>query len=104
MIRDHFWIYLLVMAGITYLIRMLPMILIKEKIKNRYLLSFLHYIPYTVLAAMTVPAIFYATDLVPALVGFGVALICAYLEQSLVKVAAFGCVGVLVTEFILRFI
>lgn len=102
MIRDDFWIYLLVMAGVTYLIRMLPMVLIKEKIKNRYVLSFLHYIPYTVLAAMTVPAIFYATNLIPAIVGFAVAVVCAYFKQSLVKVAAFSCVGVLAAELVMR--
>ena len=58
MIRDGFFVYILVMAGITYLIRMLPMVLIKKKITNRFVLSFLHYIPYTVLSVMTVPAIF----------------------------------------------
>lgn len=104
MIRDGFLIYLLVMAGVTYLLRMLPMVLIKDKIKNRFILSFLHYIPYTVLAAMTVPAIFYATDFVPAVVGFVVAVFCAYFRQSLVKVAAFSCVGVLVAEMVMRVI
>lgn len=102
MVRDGFWIYLLVMAGVTYLLRMFPMVLIKEKIKNRFVLSFLHYIPYTVLAAMTVPAIFYATNLIPAMVGFLVAVVCAYFGQSLVKVAAFSCVGVLITELLMR--
>ena len=77
MVRDGFWIYLLVMAGVTYLLRMFPMVLIKEKIKNRFVLSFLHYIPYTVLAAMTVPAIIYATNLIPAMVGFLVAVVWA---------------------------
>jgi len=104
MIRDGFWIYLLVMAGVTYLLRVLPMILIKEKIKNRYILSFLHYIPYTVLAAMTVPAIFYTTNFIPAVVGFLVAVVCAYFGQSLVKVAAFSCVGVLVTELLINWL
>ena len=60
--NSNFFIYLLVMAGVTYLVRAIPMALIKEKIKNKFVLSFLHYIPYTVLSAMTVPAIFYATD------------------------------------------
>ena len=60
--RPDFFIYLAVMAGVTYLVRAVPLILVKKPIKNRFLLSFLHYIPYAVLAAMTVPAIFYATD------------------------------------------
>ena len=53
--------YLLVMAGVTYLIRDLPLVLVRKKIKNRFLQSFLYYIPYTVLSAMTFPAILYAT-------------------------------------------
>ena len=101
MIRDGFFVYILVMAGITYLIRMLPMVLIKKKITNRFILSFLHYIPYTVLSVMTVPAIFYATEFVPACIGFAVALICAFREKSLVTVALVACVGVLLTQMIL---
>ena len=58
----QFWIYLLVTAGVTYLVRMLPLVLVKGKIRNRFVLSFLHYIPYAVLSVMTIPAIFYATQ------------------------------------------
>ena len=54
--------YLLVMAGVTYLIRALPFVLVNKKIENRFLNSFLYYIPYTVLAAMTFPAILYGTN------------------------------------------
>ncbi|MBO5908570.1 MAG: AzlD domain-containing protein [Clostridia bacterium] len=104
MFRPEFFLYLLTMAGVTYLIRMLPLVLIKEKIKNKYILSFLDYIPYTVLASMTVPAMFYATNIVPAVVGFVVAIICGYLEQSLVKVAAFSCLSVFITEMIITYI
>ena len=53
--------YLLVMAIVTYLIRVIPLVLVKHKIKNKFFNSFLYYIPYTVLAAMTIPAIFTAT-------------------------------------------
>ena len=56
-----FWIYLLILAGSTYLIRALPFALLKRKISNVYVRSFLHYIPYAVLAAMTLPAALYAT-------------------------------------------
>ena len=100
-----FFMYLLVMAGVTYLVRAIPMSLIKEKIKNKFVLSFLHYIPYTVLSAMTVPAIFYATDSpVTAAVGFVVALVAAFFERSLVQVAGLACLGVLVTEIVMKFI
>ena len=103
--NSKFFIYLLVMAGVTYLVRAIPMALIKEKIKNKFVLSFLHYIPYTVLSAMTVPAIFYATDSpITAAVGFIVALVAAFFERSLVQVSALSCLGVLVTEIIMRFI
>ena len=95
--------YLLVMAGITYLIRMVPLVLVKEKIKNRYLLSFLHYIPYAVLSAMTVPAIFYATSSpVSASLGFIIALVLAYFEKSLLTVAVGASVAVFIAEAIMR--
>lgn len=101
----NFWIYLLVMAGITYLIRMLPMVLIKHKIKNRFILSFLYYIPYTVLSVMTIPAIFYSTsNIVSAITGFLAAVIMSYFGRSLVKVAATSCAVVFVTEYIMKFI
>ena len=93
------------MVGVTYLIRMVPLVAIKGKIKNKFILSFLDYIPYTVLAAMTVPAMFYATEnMIPAAVGFVVAVIFGLMEQSLVKVASFSCLGVLITELIIRYI
>ncbi|MBQ8884730.1 MAG: AzlD domain-containing protein, partial [Oscillospiraceae bacterium] len=63
-------VYILVMAGVTYLIRMLPFTLFRKKIKSKFLQSFLYYIPYAVLSAMTIPAIFYSTgDIITAVVG-----------------------------------
>ena len=103
--NNNFWIYLLVMAGITYLIRMIPMVLIKDKIKNKYVLSFLYYVPYTVLSVMTIPAIFYATSSVySAVAGFLAAMVMAYFGKSLLKVAATSCVVVFVVEFIMNLI
>lgn len=98
---ERFIIYLLVTAGVTYLIRMIPLVLMKGKIRNRYILSFLHYIPYSVLAVMTIPAIFYATDSpIPAIAGFIVAVIMAYKGKRLVSVAAMACVTVLLCSLI----
>ena len=98
-----FGIYLIAMAGITYLIRMLPLVLVNKKIKNKYILSFLYYIPYAVLTVMTIPAIFYSTSYkLSAIVGFVIAFILAYINKSLVTVAALSCVGVFVTELILK--
>ena len=76
---------LLVSAGVTYLVRAVPLVLIKKKITNRFLRSFLYYIPYAVLAVMTVPAMFYATD-----------------RKSLLTVAASACGAVLAVELLLR--
>ena len=101
MIHDHFWVYLLVTAGTTYLVRMLPLVLMKGKITNRFVLSFLHYIPYAVLSVMTIPAIFYATGtMVPAAVGFAVAMVLAWRGGSLLQVAAASCAAVLVCQLI----
>lgn len=97
--------YLIVMAGITYLIRMLPLVLFKRKINNKYVLSFLYYIPYAVLSAMTVPAIFSSTSsAISALFGFIVAFILAYFEKSLLTVAALSSLTVFIAEFALKII
>ena len=55
------WLYIVVMAGVTYLIRMLPLALLRKKLRSRFIKSFLFYVPYAVLAVMTVPAIFEAS-------------------------------------------
>ena len=81
-------VYVAVMAGVTYLIRMLPLTLFRSKIKSRFLRSFLHYIPYTVLSAMTFPAIFYSTgNTVTAAIGTIAALITAFFGLPLIIVA-----------------
>ena len=100
-----FLLYLLVMAGVTYLIRLLPMLFIRHKIENRFVRSFLYYVPYAVLSAMTVPAIFFATEyLVSAIIGTAVAVVLALFKKSLVTVAA-GAVGaVLVTELVILYV
>lgn len=98
----NFYIYLLTTAGVTYLVRMLPLVLMKGKIKNRFLLSFLHYIPYAVLSVMTIPAIFTATgDTRTAAAGFVAAMVLAWKGKSLLTVAAAACTAVLLAELIL---
>lgn len=94
--------YILVMAGVTYLIRALPLTLFRKKIKNRFLLSFLNYIPYAVLGAMTVPAIFYSTgSMASAVLGFFAAVILAYMEKGLLTVALAACMVVFIAERLL---
>lgn len=103
MLSLQFLGYLLITAGVTYLVRMVPLVLVKRKIRSRFLLSFLYYVPYAVLTAMTVPAIFYATDSpVSAAVGFLAALLAAYFEKSLLFVAVSASVAVFFTEYLLR--
>lgn len=81
-------VYIIVMAGVTYLIRMIPFTFFRKKIKSRFFRSFLYYIPYAVLSAMTIPAIFYTTHNVwTATAGTAVALLLAFLEMPLIVVA-----------------
>lgn len=102
---DNFLIYLLVMAGVTYLIRMLPLLLVRKQIENKFLRSFLYYIPYAVLSAMTIPAIFYSTEnTVSAIVGTAVAIALAYFRRSLLTVAASAVVSVFVTELLMTYL
>ena len=79
----NYAIYLFVAAGITYLIRMVPLVLVKKKIKNKYILSFLYYIPYAVLSVMTFPGIFYSTSsVISAAIGTAIALIVVEIGRS----------------------
>lgn len=99
----HFLISLSVIAGTTFLIRMLPFELIRKKIENRFIRSFLTYIPYAVLTAMTIPAIFYATSsVISAATGLITAVILALCKRGLTTVAACSCAAVLLTELLLK--
>ena len=105
MIRPEFFLYLLVMAGVTYLIRMLPLVLFKKKIKNRFVLSFLHYMPYAVLSVMTIPAMLYATgSIIAGAVGMLVALVSAYFNRSLITVALLTCIAAYITQVVINLI
>lgn len=96
-----FFLYLLTLAGSTYLIRVIPFVAIKNKINNRFIRSFLAYIPYAVLTAMTIPAVFYATNWwAGAAAGLIVAVIFALKEKGLTVVAIAACVAVFVVELI----
>ena len=100
----NIYICLLAMAIATYAIRVLPLTLIRKEITNKYIKSFLYYVPYVTLAVMTFPAILFATDsVISAAVGFIVALIAAYKEKSLLTVALFACAAVFIVERILEF-
>lgn len=81
-------IYIAVMAGVTYLIRMIPFAAFRRQIKSRFFRSFLFYVPYAVLTAMTIPAIFYSTgSMATAAFGTAVAVVLAYFDMPLIAVA-----------------
>lgn len=93
------YLYILVMAGVTYLIRMIPLVLAKKEITDIHIRSFLYYVPYACLAAMTFPAILHSTaNICSALAGFITAVIAAYREKSLLTVALLSCAAVFIME------
>ena len=99
------YLYVLAMALTTYLIRSLPLVLMKKPIRSRFLRSFLHYVPPACLTAMTVPAIFYATEnRISGVVGLAVGIAMALWKKSLVVVAVTGCAAVFACEMLLRFL
>ena len=98
--RD-FWVYFLLMAGSTYLIRALPFALMTRKIENRYVRSFLYYIPYTVLAVMTLPGGIYATaSPICGLLGLLSAALVAFKRANLTLVAFVASATALLASFL----
>ena len=103
MSASSFYPYLLVMAGVTYLIRMLPLTVFRREIRSRFLRSFLYYVPYAVLGSMTIPDNFYSTgSLWTALIGLIVAVILAWKEKSLLTVALCACGAVAIAQVVIK--
>ena len=97
------YIYILVMAVTTYLVRALPLTLFTKPIRNRFLKSFLHYVPTACLTTMTFPAILSATEnMVSGAIGLAVAVLLALRNKSLIVVAVASCAAVFLTEQLLR--
>lgn len=97
-----FFPYLVVMAGVTYLIRMLPLTVFRREIKSVFVRSFLHYVPYAVLGAMTFPDVLYSTgSLWTALAGLVVAVVMAWRGRSLLTVAIGACMAVALAQGVL---
>ena len=100
----NIYVYILVMAVTTYLVRALPLTLLKKPIRSRFLRSFLHYVPTACLTAMTFPAILYATDhIISGAVGLAVGIVLAFRNKSLIVVAVASCAAVFVVEQLTRF-
>ena len=100
-----FFLYLGVMAAVTYLIRMLPLVFCRKEIKNKYVRSFLYYVPYSVLTAMIFPSIFYSTGMLPsAVIGTVTAVALAYVKRGLLTVAVGATAAVFAVVVIMSFI
>lgn len=100
--KNNTYIYIAVMAAVSFLIRVLPLTLIRKKITNRFLNSFLYYVPYVTLAVMTFPAIIHATGSVySGIAALVVGIVVAWLGFDLFKTAVSCCVVVLVLELFL---
>lgn len=99
--KDNIYLYILVMALVTYLVRMLPLAILKKEIKSRFFKSFLYYVPYVTLSVMIFPAILSSTSsLLSASVGFAVALLFSFFQKSLFTVSIFACISVYLVEWL----
>lgn len=96
------FLYILTMAVVTYLIRMLPMTLVRKKINSRFIKSVLYYIPYAVLSAMTFPAVFYSTgNVMSAVCGTVTAVILAFLKLPMIVTSV--CASLVALLYVLIF-
>lgn len=100
--NHNIYIYILIMAGVSYAIRVLPLTLIRKQIKNQFLQSFLYYVPYVTLAVMTFPAITEATESpLAGTIALVVGIVAAWFGASLFQVAVSCCGVVFLLEFFL---
>lgn len=99
--KHGFLLYLLIMSFITYALRAVPFMAFRRKVRNRFFRSFLYYIPYTVLAAMTFPAVLYTTNSVlPAALGTATAVVLSFRGKGMVTVSLSACAVALLTGFL----
>lgn len=102
LMEHNVYIYIFIMAGVSYLIRVLPLTLIRKEIKNRTIRSFLFYVPYVTLAVMTFPAILESTNSVwSGLLALIIGIVLAWCGKSLFQVAVFSCLAVFILELFL---
>ena len=101
----NFFLGLIVMAGVTYLIRLVPMVLIKKKIENRFIRSFLYYVPYTVLTVMAFPTMFSCTgNYVSGTIAVVICIFLAYISHGMMSVAVGGAISVALYELFVTYI
>ncbi len=100
--NTYVYISIILMAIVTYIIRMLPLVIFKKPIKNRFFRSFLYYAPYITLSVLTFPAILSCTgNHISAAVGFAVSVLCALLTSSLPLTALTSCLSVFLLSTLL---
>ena len=103
--NDNTYIYLLVAAVTVYAIRALPLTLIKKEITNTFIYSFLYYVPYVTLSVMTFPAILSAPgNVISSAIGFVAALVIAWIDGNLFKVALGACGAALISQLVINLI
>ena len=101
----NIYVYIFTMALTTYLIRVLPLTIFRKPIRSRFLRSFLHYVPYACLTAMTFPAILSSTaSILSGAAALIVAILLAYRGKSLIVVAVSSSAAALIVELILKFL
>ena len=101
--QHNIYVYILVVAAVTYAIRALPLTLIRKPIKNKFIRSFLYYVPYVTLTVMTFPAIISATDSIySGIAAFVLGIVIAYLTENLFIVAISSCVTVFIIELFIK--
>ena len=102
---NNIYIYILIMAFTIFMIRVLPLTLIRKKIRNKTLRSFLYYVPYVTLAVMTFPGIIYATDsILSGIAALITGVVLSYIGVGLFGVAISSCAVVFIIELIIKFI
>ena len=98
----YFVIALLITAGITYLIRLLPFLFVRKRINNRFLKSFLYYVPHVVLSVLAFPAIITATgNVISGIIAASVCIVMAYMRKGLLSCMLGSVAAALITEAIL---
>lgn len=98
----NIYIYIITMALVTYLVRAVPLVLLRRKIENGFVNSFLYYVPYSCLTALTLPSIFYSTEsVISAACGLAAAVFLGFKGKGLIVVASVACAVVFVVELVL---
>ena len=101
--QNNIFLYIAIMVGVTTLIRVLPLTLIRKEIKNPFIQSFLYYVPYVSLSVMTFPSILSATgNQITGIVGFAAGVILAWIDGNLFRVSIGACVAVYIAEMIVH--